>query len=170
IEEQKNGKTTIIVNELPYQVNKAKLIEKIAELVRDKKIEGITDLRDESDRNGMRIVMELRRDANPNVLLNNLYKQTALQSSFGINMLALVNGQPKVLNLKESLTYYLEHQKDVIRRRTQFELDKAEKRAHILEGLRIALDYIDEIIALIRGSSTADIAREGLMTNFKLTE
>src|SRR5699024_9575873 len=103
-------------------------------------------------------------------LLNNLYKQTALQSSFGINMLALVNGQPKVLNLKESLTYYLEHQKDVIRRRTQFELDKAEKRAHILEGLRIALDYIDEIIALIRGSSTADIAREGLMTNFKLTE
>ena len=170
IEEQKNGKTTIIVNELPYQVNKAKLIEKIAELVRDKKIEGITDLRDESDRNGMRIVMELRRDANPNVLLNNLYKQTALQSSFGINMLALVNGQPKVLSLKESLTHYLEHQKDVIKRRTQFELDKAEKRAHILEGLRIALDYIDEIIALIRGSSTADIAREGLITNFKLTE
>ncbi|GAA4076959.1 DNA gyrase subunit A [Amphibacillus indicireducens] len=170
IEEQKNGKTTIIVNELPYQVNKAKLIEKIAELVRDKKIEGITDLRDESDRNGMRIVMELRRDANPNVLLNNLYKQTSLQSSFGINMLALVNGQPKVLSLKESLSHYLEHQKDVIRRRTQFELDKAEKRAHILEGLRIALDYIDEIIALIRGSNTADIAREGLITNFKLTE
>ncbi len=170
IEEQKNGKTTILVNELPYQVNKAKLIEKIAELVRDKKIEGITDLRDESDRNGMRIVMELRRDANPNVLLNNLYKQTALQSSFGINMLALVNGQPKVLSLKDSLNHYLDHQKDVIRRRTQFELDKAEKRAHILEGLRIALDYIDEIIALIRGSNTADIAREGLITNFKLTE
>ena len=170
IEEQKNGKTTILVKELPYQVNKAKLIEKIAELVRDKKIEGITDLRDESDRNGMRIVMELRRDANPNVLLNNLYKQTALQSSFGINMLALVNGQPKVLSLKDSLNHYLDHQKDVIRRRTQFELDKAEKRAHILEGLRIALDYIDEIIALIRGSNTADIAREGLITNFKLTE
>lgn len=170
IEEQKNGKTTILVNELPYQVNKSKLIEKIAELVRDKKIEGITDLRDESDRNGMRIVMELRRDANPNVLLNNLYKQTALQSSFGINMLALVNGQPKVLSLKDSLNHYLDHQKDVIRRRTQFELDKAEKRAHILEGLRIALDYIDEIIALIRGSNTADIAREGLITNFKLTE
>ncbi|BAM46139.1 DNA gyrase subunit A [Amphibacillus xylanus] len=170
IEEQKNGKSTIIVSELPYQVNKAKLIEKIAELVRDKKIDGITDLRDESDRNGMRIVMELRRDANPNVLLNNLYKQTALQSSFGINMLALVNGQPKVLSLKETLTHYLDHQKDVIRRRTQYELNKAEQRAHILEGLRIALDYIDEIIALIRASNTTDIAREGLIQNFKLTE
>ena len=170
IEEQTNGKSTIIVSELPYQVNKAKLIEKIAELVRDKKIDGITDLRDESDRNGMRIVMELRRDANPNVLLNNLYKQTALQSSFGINMLALVNGQPKVLSLKETLTHYLDHQKDVIRRRTQYELNKAEQRAHILEGLRIALDYIDEIIALIRASNTTDIAREGLIQNFKLTE
>lgn len=170
IEEQKNGKSTIIVSELPYQVNKAKLIEKIAELVRDKKIDGITDLRDESDRNGMRIVMELRRDANPNVLLNNLYKQTALQSSFGINMLALVNGQPKVLSLKETLIHYLDHQKDVIRRRTQYELNKAEQRAHILEGLRIALDYIDEIIALIRASNTTDIAREGLIQNFKLTE
>ncbi|NMA90914.1 MAG: DNA gyrase subunit A, partial [Amphibacillus sp.] len=170
IEEQTNGKSTIIVSELPYQVNKAKLIEKIAELVRDKKIDGITDLRDESDRNGMRIVMELRRDANPNVLLNNLYKQTALQSSFGINMLALVNGQPKVLSLKETLIHYLDHQKDVIRRRTQYELNKAEQRAHILEGLRIALDYIDEIIALIRASNTTDIAREGLIQNFKLTE
>ncbi len=170
IEEQTNGKSTIIVSELPYQVNKAKLIEKIAELVRDKKIDGITDLRDESDRNGLRIVMELRRDANPNVLLNNLYKQTALQSSFGINMLALVNGQPKVLSLKETLIHYLDHQKDVIRRRTQYELNKAEQRAHILEGLRIALDYIDEIIALIRASNTTDIAREGLIQNFKLTE
>src|SRR5690625_2805737 len=170
IQEEKNGKSTIIVSELPYQVNKARLIEKIAELARDKKIEGITELRDESDRNGMRIVIELRRDANPNVLLNNLYKQTALQSSFGINMLALANGEPKILSLKEALQHYLDHQKDVIRRRTQFELTKAENRAHILEGLRIALDHIDEIIALIRQSDTADIARQGLIDNFKLTE
>lgn len=170
IEEQANGKSRILVTELPYQVNKARLIEKIAELARDKKIEGITDLRDESDRNGMRIVIELRRDANPNVVLNNLYKQTALQSSFGINMLALVDGQPKVLNLKQNLVYYLEHQKDVIRRRTQYELNKAEARAHILEGLRIALDHIDEIIALIRASNTTEIARQGLISNFKLTE
>ncbi|MBO9131373.1 DNA gyrase subunit A [Bacillus sp. 165] len=170
IEEKANGKQTIIVNELPYQVNKAKLIEKIAELVRDKKIEGITDLRDESDRNGMRIVMEVRRDANANVLLNNLYKQTALQTSFGINMLSLVDGEPKVLNLKQCLYHYLEHQKVVIRRRTAFELEKAEARAHILEGLRIALDHIDEIIALIRGSQTTDIARQGLMEHFKLSE
>ena len=171
IEEKANGKQTIIVNELPYQVNKAKLIEKIAELARDKKIEGITDLRDESDRKSViRIVMELRRDANANVILNNLYKQTALQSSFGINLLALVDGQPKVLNLKQCLVYYLEHQKVVIRRRTEFELRKAEARAHILEGLRIALDHLDAIIALIRGSETADIAKEALMTNFSLSE
>ncbi|MBM6616943.1 DNA gyrase subunit A [Bacillus suaedaesalsae] len=170
IEEKANGRQTIIVNEIPYQVNKAKLIEKIAELVRDKKIDGITDLRDESDRNGMRIVIEVRRDANANVLLNNLFKQTALQTSFGINMLALVNGHPKVLNLKEILHHYLEHQKVVIRRRTQFELDKAEARAHILEGLRIALDHLDEVIALIRSSRTTDIAKEGLMTQFSLSE
>ncbi|WP_409252433.1 DNA gyrase subunit A [Bacillus sp. SCS-153A] len=170
IETKANGKETIIVDEIPYQVNKAKLIEKIADLVRDKKIEGITDLRDESDRNGMRIVIEVRKDANANVLLNNLYKQTALQTSFGINLLALVDGQPKVLNLKQCLYYYLEHQKVVIRRRTEFELKKAEARAHILEGLRIALDHIDEIIALIRGSQTTDIAREGLMEKFSLTE
>lgn len=170
IEEKANGKQTIIVTEIPYQVNKAKLIEKIAELVRDKKIDGITDLRDESDREGMRIVIEVRRDANANVLLNNLYKQTALQTSFGINMLALVNGHPKVLNLKEILYHYLEHQKVVIRRRTQFELEKAEARAHILEGLRIALDHLDEVIALIRGSRTTEIAREGLMTQFSLSE
>ncbi|MGN1387423.1 MAG: DNA gyrase subunit A [Bacillus sp. (in: firmicutes)] len=170
IEEKANGKQSIIVTEIPYQVNKAKLIEKIAELARDKKIEGITDLRDESDRNGMRIVMEIRRDANANVLLNNLYKQTALQSSFGINLLALVDGQPKVLNLKQCLVHYLEHQRVVIRRRTEFELRKAEARAHILEGLRIALDHLDEIIALIRGSETADIAKEGLMANFSLSE
>ncbi|URM33093.1 DNA gyrase subunit A [Cytobacillus firmus] len=170
IEEKANGKETILVHEIPYQVNKAKLIEKIAELVRDKKIDGITDLRDESDRNGMRIVIEVRRDANASVLLNNLYKQTALQTSFGINLLALVDGQPKVLNLKQCLEYYLEHQKVVIRRRTQFELRKAQARAHILEGLRIALDHLDEVISLIRSSQTTDIAREGLMTKFNLSE
>ena len=146
IETSANGRETIIVNEIPYQVNKAKLIEKIAELVRDKRIDGITNLRDESDRRGMRIVIEVRRDANANVILNNLYKYTAMQTNFSVNMLALVNGQPKVLSLKEVLHYYLEHQKEVITRRTQFELKKAEDRAHILEGLRIALDHIDEII------------------------
>ncbi|CAH0239241.1 DNA gyrase subunit A [Priestia megaterium] len=170
IEEQSNGKQTILVHELPYQVNKAKLIEKIAELARDKKIDGITDLRDESDRSGMRIVIEVRRDANANVLLNNLYKQTSLQTSFGINTLALVDGQPKVLNLKQCLQYYLDHQVVVIRRRTEFELRKAEARAHILEGLKIALDNLDAVIALIRGSQTTDIAREGLMTQFSLSE
>ena len=140
-------KKSLLLHEIPYQVNKAKLIEKIAELARDKKIEGITDLRDESDRNGMRIVIEVRKDANANVLLNNLYKQTALQTSFGINTLALVDGQPKVLNLKQCLYYYLDHQKVVIRRRTEFELRKAEARAHILEGLRIALDHLDAVIS-----------------------
>lgn len=170
IEQLKNGKEVIIVNELPYQVNKAKLIEKIAELVRDKRIDGITDLRDESDRNGMRIYIEVRKDANANVLLNNLYKQTALQTSFGINTLALVDGQPKVLNLKQCLQYYLSHQQVVIRRRTEFELRKAEARAHILEGLRIALDNLDAVINLIRNSRTTDIAKEGLMTTFSLSE
>ncbi|MEH6941254.1 DNA gyrase subunit A [Bacillus sp. JJ722] len=170
IEEKPNGKQTIIVTEIPYQVNKAKLVEKIAELARDKKIDGITDLRDESDRKGMRVVMEVRRDANANVLLNNLYKHTALQSSFGINLLALVDGQPKVLNLKQCLVHYLDHQKVVIRRRTEFELRKAEARAHILEGLRIALDHLDEVIALIRSSQTTEIAKEGLISNFSLTE
>lgn len=163
-------KQTILVTELPYQVNKAKLIEKIAELVREKRVDGISDLRDESDRNGMRMVIEVRRDANAKVLLNNLFKHTALQTSFGINMLALVDGQPKVLNLKQCLHYYLVHQKEVIRRRTQFELDKAEKRAHILEGLRVALDHLDEVIELIRRSQTTDIAREGLMTRYDLSE
>ncbi|MFF2450605.1 DNA gyrase subunit A [Neobacillus sp. NPDC058068] len=170
IEQKSNGKEVIIVNELPYQVNKARLVEKIAELARDKKIEGITDLRDESDRKGMRIVIEVRKDANANVLLNNLYKQTALQTSFGINTLALVNGHPKVLNLKQCLVHYLDHQKVVIRRRTEFELRKAEARAHILEGLRIALDNLDAVITLIRNSQTTDIAREGLMTQFNLSE
>jgi DNA gyrase subunit A len=167
--EEVNGKARIIVNEIPYKVNKAKLVEKIAELTRDKTIEGITDLRDESDRNGMRIVIELRKDVNPNVILNNLYKHTALQTNYGIIMLALVNGEPKVLNLKDMLYHYLKHQQEVIRRRTEYDLKKAEARAHILEGLRIALDHIDEIIALIRGSRTTEEAREGLIARFNLS-
>ncbi|MFC4411640.1 DNA gyrase subunit A [Chungangia koreensis] len=170
IEQKSNGREVILVHEIPYQVNKARLIEKIAELVRDKRLDGISDLRDESDRTGMRIVIEVRKDANANVVLNNLYKHTALQSSFGINMLALVDGQPRVLSLREALYYYLEHQKVVIRRRTQYELNKAEDRAHILEGLRIALDHIDEIITLIRSSKTGDEAKAGLMDKFKLSE
>ncbi|WP_409272886.1 DNA gyrase subunit A [Neobacillus sp. SCS-31] len=170
IEQLKNGKEVILVKELPYQVNKARLIEKIAELVRDKRIDGITDLRDESDRNGMRIYIEVRKDANANVVLNNLYKQTAMQTSFGINLLALVEGQPKVLNLKQCLKYYLAHQQVVIRRRTEFELGKAEARAHILEGLRIALDNLDAVITLIRNSRTTDIAKDGLMSTFNLSE
>ncbi|GMK38988.1 DNA gyrase subunit A [Paenibacillus sp. CCS19] len=167
--EENGGKARIIVHELPYQVNKARLVEKIAELVREKKVEGITDLRDESDRNGMRIVIELRRDVTPSVVLNNLYKQTQLQSTFGINMLALVNGEPRVLNIKDILYYYLQHQIEIIRRRTEYDLKKAEARAHILEGLRIALDNLDEVIALIRGSRTTDEAREGLIARFGLS-
>nr|WP_200802049.1 DNA gyrase subunit A [Salimicrobium salexigens] len=170
IEEKPNGKHHITVTELPYQVNKARLVEKIAELARDKKIDGITDLRDESDRDGMRIVIELRKDVNANVLLNNLYKMTALQTSFGINMLALVDGRPQVLNLKQALEHYLEHQKVVIRRRTAYELKKAEARAHILEGLKVALDHLDEVITLIRQSQTTEVAREELMTRFELSE
>jgi len=169
IEEEK-GRHKIIVTQLPYQVNKARLIENIAELVKLKKIEGISDLRDESDRDGMRIVIEVKRDANPNVLLNQLYKHTKMQDTFGIIMLALVNNEPQVLNLKQILVHYVNHQKDVIRRRTQFDLDKAQARAHILEGLRIALDHIDQVIALIRGSKTTEIARNGLMEKFALTE
>lgn len=167
--EEINGKARIIVTELPYQVIKARLIEKIAELVRDKKIDGITDLRDESDRNGMRIVIELRRDVNPNVVLNNLYKQSSLQTTFGINMLALVNREPKVLSLRDALYHYLQHQIEVIRRRTEFDLRKAEARAHILEGLRIALDHLDRVIALIRASQTTDEARNGLIEQFELS-
>ncbi|WP_427340706.1 DNA gyrase subunit A [Caloranaerobacter sp. DY30410] len=170
IEQLNKSKTRIIVTELPYQVNKAKLIEKIASLVRDKKIEGISALRDESDRNGMRIVIELKRDANPNVVLNNLYKHTQLQDTFSIIMLALVDDQPKVLNLREVIRHYLNHQKEVITRRTQYDLNKAEDRAHILEGLRIALDHIDEVISLIRNSKTVNEARDGLMNKFGLTE
>ncbi|GIP40655.1 DNA gyrase subunit A [Paenibacillus sp. J31TS4] len=167
--EENNGKARIIVYELPYQVIKTRLIVNIAELVRDKKIDGITDLRDESDRNGMRIVIELRKDVNPNVVLNNLYKHTAMQSNFGIIMLALVNKEPRILNLKDVLHYYLLHQQEVIRRRTEFELKKAEARAHILEGLRIALDHLDEVIALIRSSRTTEIARAGLISRFSLS-
>ncbi|WP_433941932.1 DNA gyrase subunit A [Paenibacillus lautus] len=167
--EENNNKARIVVHEIPYQVNKARLVEKIAELVREKRIDGITDLRDESDRNGMRIVIELRRDVNPNVVLNNLYKHTAMQSNFGINMLAIVNNEPKILNLRDVLFHYLEHQVTVIRRRTEFELKKAEARAHILEGLRVALDHLDEVIALIRASQTTEAAREGLMERFGLS-
>ena len=170
IETMSNGKPRIIVTELPYQVNKARLVEKIAELVRDKAIEGITDLRDESDRNGMRVVIDLRRDANADVILNQLYKHTQLQDSFGVIMLALVDGRPRILNLKEVLYYYVKHEEDVITKRTKYELAKAEARAHILEGLTIALDHLDAVITTIRESRTADIARAALMEGFDLSE
>ncbi len=171
IEEMKNGKERIVVSEIPYQVNKARLVEKIAELVRDKKIEGITDLRDETSlKEGVRIIIEIRKDKNANVILNNLYKQTPLQTSFGINMLALVNGEPKVLSLKEVLYFYLEHQKDVVTRRTKYELKRAQDRAHILEGLLKALDYIDEIIKTIRASATDEEAKTSLMSQFEFSE
>lgn len=169
-EEMSGGKTRIVVTEIPYQQNKARIVEKIAELARDKKVDGITDLRDESDRNGMRVIVELRRDVRPQVVLNNLFKHTSLQTSFGVINLSLVNGEPKVLTLKQTLLHYLDHQRKVVRRRTQYDLNKAEARAHILEGLRIALDNLDEVISLIRASQTADIAREGLMTRFSLSE
>lgn len=170
IEKTNNGKNCIIVNEIPYQVNKARLIEKIAELVKDKKIDGISDLRDESDRRGMRIMIELRRDANPQVILNQLYKHTQMQDSFGVNMLALVEGQPQVLNLKQVLFYYLEHQKDVIVRRTRFDLRKAEERAHIVEGLRIAIAYLDEVIKIIRSFRNTELAKKALCEKFGLSE
>lgn len=170
IEEDEKGKSRIVVTEIPYQVNKARLIESIANLVKDKRINGISDLRDESDRQGMRIVIELKRDANANVVLNQLYKHTKMQDSFGIIMLALVNGEPRVLSLKEVLKHYIKFQEEVITRRTQFDLDKALARAHILEGLRIALDHIDEVIKLIRSSKTTAEAREGLMSKFNLSE
>ena len=170
IEPMQNGKNRIVVTELPFMVNKARLIEKIAELVRDKKIDGITDLRDESNREGMRICIELRRDVNANVILNQLFKHTQLQDTFGVIMLALVNNQPKVLNLHQMLDHYLEHQKDVVTRRTKYDLNKAEERAHILEGLLIALDNIDEVISIIRGSRTANEAKEKLEERFGLTD
>ncbi|MDI9259719.1 DNA gyrase subunit A [Alicyclobacillus sendaiensis] len=169
-EELSGGKTRIVVTEIPYQQNKARIVEKIAELAREKKIDGITDLRDESDRRGMRVVIELRRDVRPQVVLNNLFKHTALQTSFGVINLALVNGEPKVLTLRETLEHYLNHQRDVVRRRTQYDLAKAEARAHILEGLRIALDHLDEVIALIRSSRTVEEARQGLISTFGLSE
>ncbi len=165
-----NGKEAIIATSVPYQVNKAEMIKRTADLVNDKKIEGISDIRDESDRKGMRIVYELRKDAVPNVVLNLLYQHTALQTSFNVNNIALVNGRPMLLNLKELIQYYVEHRHDVVTRRTEYELREAEKRAHILEGLLIALDHIDEVIALIRASQTPDEAREGLMEKFSLTE
>ena len=170
IEELPKGRQQIVVTEIPYQVNKARLVERIAELVKEKKLEGISDLRDESNRNGMRIVIELKRDANANIVLNNLYKHSQMEDTFSIIMLALVNGVPKVLNLKEMLYYYIEHQKDVVTRRTKFELNKAEARAHILEGLRIALDNIDAVISLIRASKTTAEAKEGLISKFGLTD
>ncbi len=170
IEPMANGKQRIIVSEIPYMVNKAKLIEKIAELVKDKKVDGITDLRDESDRSGMRIVIELRRDANANVILNQLYKHTQLQDTFGVIMLALHDGQPKIMNLYEMLTYYLDHQKEVVTRRTIYELNKAQERAHILEGLLIAQDHIDEVIKIIREEPSIPAAKAELMNRFGLTE
>ena len=170
IETMANGKSRIVVTELPYLVNKARLIEKIAELVKDKRIDGITDLRDESDRQGMRVVIELRRDVNANVILNQLYKHTQLQDTFGVNMLALVNNEPKVLNILEMLSYYLKHQEDVVTRRTRYDLNKAEERAHILQGLLIALDHIDEVIRIIRGSDTVQIAKTQLMERFGLSD
>ena len=170
IEELPKGKQQIIVTEIPYQVNKAKLVERIAELVKEKRIEGISDLRDESDRNGMRIVIELKRDANANIVLNNLYKHSQMEDTFSIIMLALVDGQPRVLNLKQILYHYIKHQEDVVTRRTKFELNKAEARAHILEGLKIALDNIDAVISLIRASKTGQEAKLGLIEKFKLTE
>ncbi|MBQ8315233.1 MAG: DNA topoisomerase 4 subunit A, partial [Lachnospiraceae bacterium] len=170
IETLPNGKNSIIVTELPYMVNKARLIEKIAELVRDKKIDGITMVRDESDREGMRICIELRRDVNANVILNQLYKHTQLQDTFGVIMLALVDGEPKVLSLPEALNVYLKHQEEVVTRRTRYDLNKAEERAHILRGLLIALDHIDEVIKIIRASKNGQEAKEKLIERFGLDD
>jgi DNA gyrase subunit A len=170
IEEIREGREAVIVTEIPYQVNKADMIKKTADLVNDKKIEGISDIRDESDRNGMRVVYELKRDAIPNVVLNKLFKYTALQSSFSVNNIALVKGRPMMLNLKDMIELFVEHRHDVVVRRTKYELRKAEERAHILEGLLIALDNLDEVIALIRASNTPEDARNGLMSQFDLTE
>ena len=170
IEETKTGRQQIIVHEIPYMVNKAKLIERIAELAREKEIDGITDVNDETDREGMRIVIDVRRDASAEVILNNLYKMTMMQTTFNFNMLAIVKGAPKILSLKEILTYYLEHKEEVVRRRTEFELKKAESRAHIVEGLRIALDHIDEIIKIIRQSQTSEVAKSELMSNYGLSD
>ncbi|KLU62102.1 DNA gyrase subunit A [Peptococcaceae bacterium CEB3] len=167
---EKSGKNRIVVTEIPFLVNKAKLVERIAELVREKRLDGVTDLRDESDRTGMQIVIELRRDVNPQVILNQLYKHTSMEESFGITLLALVDGKPKVLNLKEILHLFIEHQKEVIVRRTRYDLKKAEAEAHILEGLRIALDHIDEVISTIRSSADEGDAKQNLMARFGLSE
>ncbi len=169
-EENKNGREQIIVEEIPFQVNKADMIKKTADLINDKKLEGISDIRDESDRKGMRIVYDLKRDAIPNVVLNNLFKYTALQTSFSVNNICLVNGRPMLLNLKEMVHYFVEHRHDVVVRRTQYELRKAEERAHILKGLLIAIDNLDEVIKLIRASATPEVARTGLMETFDLSE
>lgn len=170
IEAMANGKSRIIVTELPYAVNKARLIEKIAELVKDKKLDGITDLRDESNREGLRICIELRRDVNANVIMNRLLKHTQLQDTFGVIMLALVNNEPRILNLQQILEYYLKHQEDVVTRRTKYDLNKAEERAHILEGLLKALDHIDEVIKIIRGSANVQAAKAQLMERFDLSD
>lgn len=170
IEPMQNGKHRIVVTELPYMVNKARLVEKIAELVKDKRIDGITDIRDESSREGMRVCVELRRDVNPNIVLNQLMKHTQLQDSFGVNMLSLVNNEPRVMNLLDMLRYYLKHQEDVVTRRTKYDLNKAEERAHILEGLLIALDNIDEVIQIIRGSASVQVAKARLMERFALSD
>ena len=170
IEEMSAGRSRIVVTEIPYMVNKAKLVEKIAELCRDKRIEGVSDIRDESDRSGMRIVIELKKDVYPQVVLNMLYKHTSLQETFGANMLALVDGKPRVLNLREMIYYYLEHQKDVVTRRTRYDLNKAQERAHIVEGLLKALDHIDEIVAIIRGSKDTAEAKASLMERFTFSE
>ena len=170
IEPMANGKNRIVVTELPYLVNKARLIEYIADMVKNKRIDGITELRDESNRSGMRICIELRRDVNPNIILKKLYKHTQLQTTFGTNMLGLVNNEPVVMNLKQMLGFYLEHQENVVRRRSQYELNKAEERAHILKGLLMALDYIDEVISIIRGSKTTAEAKEKLIERFSLDD
>ena len=170
IEAMPNGKNRIIVTELPYMVNKARLIEKIAELVRDKRVDGITELSDQSSREGMRICIELRRDVNPNIILNQLYKHTQLQDTFGVIMLALVNNEPKVMNILDMLKHYLAHQEEVVTRRTKYELNKAQERAHILEGLLIALDHIDEVIRIIRNSANVQEAKEELIRQFELSD
>ena len=170
VEEGKKGRDTIVITEIPYQVNKKNLLEKIGELVSNKVIEGIADIKDLSDRHGIRVEIELKKDAMTQIVLNQLFKQTQLQVSYGIIFLALVEGQPRILNVKEILAHYIQHRKEVVVRRTQYELDQAEKRAHILEGLKIALDFIDEVIKIIRGSKTVDEARQKLIKRFKLTE
>ncbi|NLN86984.1 MAG: DNA gyrase subunit A [Syntrophomonadaceae bacterium] len=170
VEEKKNGRNAIIVTEVPYQVNKARVVERIANLVKEKRLDGIVDLRDESDRNGIRVVIETRRDVNPEILMNNLYKRTQLEDSFGVIMLSLVNGQPKILNLKQMMEFFIQHRQEVITRRTNYELKLARNRLHILEGLQIALDNLDEVINLIRGSVNRESAREGLITRFNLSE